>query len=168
MKASKSGGFSEQSSIKSLAQFGMILTEENKPQNHYSGGKTTKIFVPPFKIKSRTSEGEISSVKDHPSFSCKSINGTEEYNPKEINKTFTESEEDNCAQISALDSGRSKIVQGTLDTSFFFLFWQVCNVTIITFNIKYFIFLKDQCLTIFSYYLLVIARSIIIVLKLLL
>ncbi|KAL7983395.1 hypothetical protein Chor_000271, partial [Crotalus horridus] len=111
MKGSKSGGFSERSSVKSLAQFGMILTEENKPQNHYSGGKTTKSFVPPFKIKSRTLEGEISNVKDHPSFSCKSINGMEEYNPKEINKTFIESEEDNCAQISALDSGRSKIVQ---------------------------------------------------------
>ncbi|XP_039179500.1 breast cancer type 2 susceptibility protein isoform X1 [Crotalus tigris] len=111
MKGSKSGGFSERSSIKSLAQFGMILTEENKPQNHYSGKKTTKSFVPPFKIKSRTLEGEISNVKDHPSFSCKSINGMEEYNPKEINKTFIESEEDNCAQISALDSGRSKIVQ---------------------------------------------------------
>ncbi|KAK9402363.1 breast cancer type 2 susceptibility protein [Crotalus adamanteus] len=111
MKGSKSGGFSERSSVKSLAQFGMILTEENKPQNHYSGKKTTKSFVPPFKIKSRTLEGEISNVKDHPSFSCKSINGMEEYNPKEINKTFIESEEDNCAQISALDSGRSKIVQ---------------------------------------------------------
>ncbi|XP_070798905.1 breast cancer type 2 susceptibility protein [Pituophis catenifer annectens] len=110
MKGSKSGGFSERSSIRSLAQFGMIVSEENKTHNHYSGKKPTKIFVPPFKIKSRTSEGGISNVKDHLSFSCKSINRMEEYNTK-INKTFIESEKDNCARISALDSGCSKIVQ---------------------------------------------------------
>ncbi|XP_026564589.1 breast cancer type 2 susceptibility protein [Pseudonaja textilis] len=110
MKGSKSGGFSERSSVRSLAQFGMILSEENKAHNHYSGKKPTKIFVPPFKIKSRTSEGEISNVKDHPSFSCKSINRMQEYNTKEI-KTFVESGKDNCARISALDSGCSKIVQ---------------------------------------------------------
>ncbi|ETE68379.1 Breast cancer type 2 susceptibility protein-like protein, partial [Ophiophagus hannah] len=105
-----SGGFSERSSVRSLAQFGMILSEENKTHNHYSGKKPTKIFVPPFKIKSRTSEGEISNVKDHPSFNCKSINRMQEYNTKEI-KIFIESEKDNCARISALDSGYSKIVQ---------------------------------------------------------
>lgn len=125
MKGSKSGGFSERSSIRSLAQFGMIVSEENKTHNHYSGKKPTKIFVPPFKIKSRTSE--VSNVKDHLSFSCKSINRMEEYNTK-INKTFIESEKDNCARISALDSGCSQIVQGTLDISFLFLFWLVCNV----------------------------------------
>lgn len=128
MKGSKSGGFSERSSVRSLAQFGIILNEENKTHNHYSGEKTTKIFVPPFKIKSRASEGEISNVKDHSSFSCKSINRMEEYNTKEINKTFIESEKDNFARISALDSGCNKMVQGTFDTSFLFLFWHVCNV----------------------------------------
>ncbi|KAM6447518.1 breast cancer type 2 susceptibility protein isoform 1-T1 [Liasis olivaceus] len=112
MKGSKSGGFSEQSSIRSLAQFGKILTEENKKiQNHHSVKKPAKIFVPPFKIKSRTSEGEISNVKEHPSFSCKSINRMEEYNTTEINKSIIVPEKDNCARISALDSECSKTVQ---------------------------------------------------------
>ncbi|XP_063160798.1 breast cancer type 2 susceptibility protein [Candoia aspera] len=112
MKGSKSGGSSEQSSVRSLAQFGKILTEENKKtKNYHSAKKTTKIFVPPFKIKSRPSEGDISNVKEHPSFSRKSINRMEEYNATEIDKSIIELEKDNCAQISALDSEGSKIDQ---------------------------------------------------------